>query len=74
MPQAEINFVIDDFGAVSYIQVADHLSSDAVIEREFGVFGKLADNYPKLVLSLDKLDFSRNGVKHQNIIDFLLGK
>ncbi len=28
----------------------------------------------KNVLSLDKFDFSRNGIKHLNIIDFLLAE
>ncbi len=30
------------------------------------------DNYPKYVLSLDKTDFSKDGIIHKNIIDFLL--
>ena len=32
----------------------------------------LEDNYPKYVISLDKRDFSRNGIKHLNLIDFLI--
>ena len=31
----------------------------------------IEDNYPKYVLSLDKVDFSRNGIIHKNIIDWL---
>ena len=42
------------------------------IEREFGAYDGIADNYPKYVLSMDKFDMSRNGIIHQNIIDFLL--
>ena len=30
------------------------------------------DNYPKYVLSLDKADFSRDGIIHKNIIEWLL--
>ena len=30
------------------------------------------DNYPKYVLSLDKTDFSRDGIIHKNIISWLL--
>lgn len=44
------------------------------IEREFGAYDGIADNYPKYVLSMDKFDMSRNGIIHQNIIDFLLEK
>ena len=40
--------------------------------REFGVYKNIKDNFPKYVLSMDKVDFSRDGVAHKNIIDFLL--
>ncbi len=29
---------------------------------------------PKYVLSLDRFDYSRDGIAHINIVDFLLGK
>ena len=55
-----------------YIQVAYLLADNKIIEREFGVLEKINDNYPKIVLSLDKfLDKDRNGIKWYNIIDFL---
>lgn len=44
------------------------------IDREFGAFKPIADAAPKYVLSLDRIDYSRNGVCHLNIVDFLLGK
>lgn len=72
--KGEIDFLIDDFGNRKYIQVADYLSSDEVIEREFGAFNSVNDNYPKYVITMDKIDYSRNGIIHLNIIDFLLGK
>jgi len=52
--------------------VAYLLADDSVIEREFGAYKYIADNYPKYVITLDKTDFSRDGIKHLNIIDFLL--
>lgn len=55
-----------------YIQVSYLLSEPSTIEREFRPFTAIADNYPKYVISADKFDFSRNGIKHYNIIDFLL--
>ena len=42
------------------------------IKREFGVYDYVKDNYPKYVLSTDELDFSRNGIRHENIRSFLL--
>lgn len=50
------------------------LSSEETTEREFGAFDDLRDNSPKYVLSLDKYDFSRNGITNLNVIDFLLKK
>ncbi len=56
-----------------YIQVAYLLAEQSTIEREFRPFEFITDNYPKYVISADKFDFSRDGIKHYNIIDFLLG-
>ena len=44
------------------------MADDSVIDREFGAFKEIADNYPKYVLSLDKADFSRDGIIHKNMI------
>ncbi|MBE5805564.1 MAG: ATP-binding protein [Clostridiales bacterium] len=67
----EIDFVVDDFGDRFYIQVADFLSSDEVIEREFGAYKNVADNFPKYVITMDKMDYSRDGIIHKNIIEWL---
>ena len=32
----------------------------------------IIDQYPKYVLSMDKINFSKEGIIHKNIIDFLL--
>jgi predicted AAA+ superfamily ATPase len=68
----EIDFVVKDFNKITYIQVAESLNSPEVIEREFGAFLAVADNHEKIVLSLDKVDYSRDGVQHINLIDWLL--
>lgn len=72
--KGEVDFVVDNFGEREYIQVADYLSSDEVMEREFGAFKQVDDNFPKYVITMDKMDYSQNGIKHINIEDFLLGK
>ena len=69
----EVNFVCTKNGDEKlYIQVAYLLASDETIEREFSVLEKIQDNYPKYVISMDLFNMSRNGIKHLNIIDFLL--
>lgn len=70
----EIDFVVDDFGDRFYLQVADYLSSDDVLEREFGAYKNVADNFPKYVITMDKIDYSRDGIIHKNIIEWLLEK
>lgn len=68
----EIDFIATKTDEKIYFQVAFLLADDKVIEREFGALKEINDNYPKYVLSLDKADFSQNGVIHKNIIDWLL--
>ncbi len=48
------------------------LASEDTIRREFGVYDRVRDNFPKYVITLDEFDMSRNGIKHRNIRDFLL--
>lgn len=57
-----------------YIQVAYLLAEESTRNREFRPFEYINDNYPKYVISADKFDFSQNGIKHINIINFLLNK
>lgn len=68
----EVDFVCNKRDEKIYIQVTYLLASDETIEREFGVYDSIRDNFPKYVLSLDEFDMSRNGIKHYNIRDFLL--
>ena len=55
-----------------YYQVCYLLANDETVEREFGVYSSVKDNYPKYVLSLDDFDFSQNGIIHKNVIKWLL--
>lgn len=70
--EGEIDFIAAKNNKKEYYQVAYLLADENVIAREFGAFKPISDNYPKYVLSLDKTDFSRDGIIHKNIIDWLL--
>ena len=72
--KSEIDFVAINGRQKCFIQVAYYLNSRETIEREFGAFVSISDSSPKYVLSLDRFDYSRNGIGHINIVDFLLGK
>ena len=70
----EIDFVCHKRDEKLYIQVTYLLASDETIQREFGAYDNIRDNFPKYVISLDEFDMSRNGIKHRNIRDFLLAE
>lgn len=67
----EIDFKISKHETIKYIQVTYQLSSPEIIEREFRVLENINDNYEKIVVSTDYVDFSRKGIKHINILEFL---
>lgn len=68
----EVDFLAKKDGNIKYIQVCYELYDTSTIEREFGAFRSIDDNCPKYVISLDKNNFSRDGIIHLNLIDFLL--
>lgn len=74
LEKAEIDFIATRFKEKIYIQVAYILADDNVIDREFGAYKGIEDNYPKYVLTMDKHDFSQEGIIHKNVIDWLLEK
>jgi len=72
--EKEIDFVCEKRNEKLYVQVSYLLASDDTIEREFGAYSSVKDNFPKYVVSLDEFDMSRDGIKHRNIRDFLLAR
>lgn len=70
--KGEVDFVAIRNGKKCFIQVSYLMPSQSTIDREFGAFDPITDASPKYVLSLDKVDLSRNGIAHMNIVDFLL--
>ncbi len=72
--KGEIDFVAMKDDKKCFIQVTYLLSSDDVIEREFGAFNSVRDPSPKYVFSLDEYDMSKDGITHFNIEDWLLDR
>ena len=71
IPKGEVDFVAIKNGRKEYYQVAYYLADVSVVEREFGAFSGIPDNFPKYVISMDKFDFSREGIIHKNALAFL---
>ena len=70
--KGEIDFVATKPDKKIYVQVAFSIPNEDTKKREFGAYDSINDNYPKYVITLDKLNYEYNGIKHINIIDFLL--
>jgi len=78
----EVDFIVRDIinNNYAYIQVAKTIDNGIVNdkgipvteEREYRPLESIKDNYPKYVLTLDYLLQQRNGIKHENIIKFIL--
>jgi predicted AAA+ superfamily ATPase len=69
----EVDFVCDRGGERLYVQVAYLLPDEKTHEREFGNLLAVADNHPKVVLSMDDMitDDNYKGVHHINLRRFL---
>lgn len=70
--KGEIDFIATRGDEKIYVQAAYLLTDEAVVEREFGAYRVVQDNYPKYVISMDKIVSSREGIIHMNVIDFCL--
>lgn len=59
-------------GAYPYVQVAMTIMNDRATEdRECRPLEQIRDNYPKYVVTMDRLLQRRSGIQHVNIVDFL---
>ena len=72
LENGEIDFIATRFEEKIYYQVTYILADDNVIEREFGSYKNIQDNYLKYVISTDTINMSQDGIIHMNILDFLL--
>jgi predicted AAA+ superfamily ATPase len=72
--EKEIDFVAVKQNTKEYYQVSLSILDDTVRERELAPFGRVSDNYPKYLLTLDFITGDYEGIKQLNIIDWLLAK
>ena len=70
--EKEVDFVCERGNERLYVQVAYLMENEETREREFSALMSVPDQYPKMVLSLDRVDFSSNGIKHRYLPDFLM--
>ena len=70
--RSEVDFIAAKGAEKTYIQVSTTLVDENTRRREFQALESIADNFPKLILSLDKHDFSRDGIRNIYLPDFLM--
>ena len=71
--KSEVDFVCKKSGKYKYIQVSYRLTNEKTLNREISPLLKIQDKYETILITTESHDFSKSGVKHINIIDFLCG-
>ena len=71
----EVDFVAMNENGLKYIQAAATVREEETLKRELKPLQKIADNYPKCIMTLDvdpPADYE--GIRRFNALDYLLGK
>jgi predicted AAA+ superfamily ATPase len=70
----EIDFVAQQPGGkIKYYQAAQSVLSEETLKRELAPLQSIDDNYPKYLLSRDYNTANYNGIRHINVLDWLVG-
>ena len=73
--ETEVDFIAEKPDDKVYIQVTESMQSPETRERELRPLRLIPDNYEKTVLSMDRSFIqSYDGIKVENLIDWLLGE
>lgn len=69
----EVDFICEKNNQRMYLQVAYLLADESTTQREFAPLMAIRDNYPKMVITMDKMNMGeRKGVRHMTLREFLL--
>lgn len=72
--KGEVDFLVQYQNQRIYIQVAWSLAQDKTLERELAAFSPLADHYPRYIISNDREDYTQDGIKHVDVLDYLMNR
>lgn len=70
--ELEVDFIAEKSDDRVYYQVAASVLDPTTFAREVAPLKKIADYYPKYIISMDEYPMNDEGIKQINIIDFLL--
>jgi predicted AAA+ superfamily ATPase len=71
---SEVDFIATKGDVKLYFQVSLTALEESTYEREMKSLGNIKDQYPKYLITMDKMDLSRDGIIHVNLFDFLLDR
>jgi predicted AAA+ superfamily ATPase len=70
--ETEVDFVAVRDRQTEYYQISASVLDENTLNRELKPLKQIRDNYSKFLLTLDDFDVSEGGIKHINLIDWLL--
>ena len=70
---AEVDFVAQKQGGLTYYQITADMTAEETFERELRPLRGIQDNYEKIILTLDRFTLGNyDGIKVLNVVDWLL--
>jgi len=74
LSEKEVDFVAKNFNGLEYYQVSASVLDETTLRRELSPLESIQDHFPKILLTLDEVPKSANfnGIRHLNLIDWLL--
>ena len=69
----EVDFIATKGNIKLYFQVSLTALDESTYERELKSLFNINDQYPKYLITMDRMDLSKDGIIHLNLFDFLLG-
>ncbi len=72
----EVDFIASDMDGRTYYQVSASVLDAGTLARELAPLKKIADNYPKLILTLDEIGAGSNyeGIRQENLLNWLISE
>ena len=74
MKAVEVDFVARKGKEISYYQVSESIIDPKTRERELASLQAIGDHYPKFILTRDYSTASYDGIRHMNVIRWLLAE
>ena len=73
--ELEVDFVARGQKGIQYIQVAASVRDEKTLTRELASLQMIADNYPKVILTLDEdPEADYEGIRRINALEWLVGR